>query len=44
MGEKNCELSPAQRQEIARIFMAFEESEVSRIFPNSEFGYWKVSV
>lgn len=44
MGEKNCEISPAQRQEIVRIFMAFEESEVSRIFPNSEFGYWKVSV
>ena len=44
MGEKNCELSPAQRQEIVRIFMAFEESEVSQIFPNSEFGYWKVSV
>lgn len=44
MGEKNCELSPAQRQEIVRIFMAFEESEISRIFPNSEFGYWKVSV
>ena len=44
MGEKNCELSPEQRQEIVRIFMAFEESEVSRIFPNSEFGYWKVSV
>lgn len=44
MGEKNCELSPEQRAEIVRIFMAFEESEVSRIFPNSEFGYWKVSV
>jgi len=44
MGEKNCELSREQRQEIVRIFMAFEESEVSKIFPNSEFGYWKVSV
>ena len=44
MGEKNCELSPEQRAEIVSIFMAFEESEVSRIFPNSEFGYWKVSV
>lgn len=44
MGEKNCELSPGQRAEIVRIFMAFEESEISRIFPNSEFGYWKVSV
>lgn len=44
MGEKNCELSPEQREEIVRIFMAFEESEISKIFPNSEFGYWKVSV
>ena len=44
MGEKNCEFSPEQREEIVRIFMAFEESEISKIFPNSEFGYWKVSV
>lgn len=44
MGEKNCELSREQREEIVRIFMAFEESEISKIFPNSEFGYWKVSV
>ena len=44
MGEKNCELSQEQRAEIVRVFMAFEESEISRIFPNSEFGYWKVSV
>lgn len=44
MGEKNCEFSQEQREEIVRIFMAFEESEISKIFPNSEFGYWKVSV
>lgn len=44
MGEKNCELSPEQREEIVHIFMAFEESEISKIFPNSEFGYWKVAV
>lgn len=44
MGDKSNELSPEQRAEIVRIFMAFEESEISRIFPNSEFGYWKVSV
>lgn len=44
MGEKNCELSPEQREEIVCIFMAFEESEISKIFPNSEFGYWKVAV
>ena len=44
MGEKNCELSSEQREEIVRIFMDFEESDISRIFPNSEFGYWKVTV
>ena len=44
MGEKNCELTPKLREEIVRIFMDMEESEVSRIFDNSEFGYWKVTV
>ncbi len=44
MGEKNCELTPEIRAEIVRIFMEMEESEVSRIFPNEEFGYWKVTV
>jgi type I restriction enzyme M protein len=44
MGEKNCELTPEIRAEIVRILMEMEESEVSRVFPNEEFGYWKVSV
>lgn len=44
MGKKNCELSPEQRAQIVRVFRAFEESEISKIFLNSEFGYWKVSV
>ena len=44
MGEKNCELTAGIRTEIVRIFMAMEESEVSRVFPNEEFGYWKVTV
>lgn len=44
MGEKNCELSAEQRAEIVRVYMAFEESEISKIFPNEEFGYWKISV
>jgi type I restriction enzyme M protein len=26
------------------MFLAFEESEYSKIFPNSAFGYWKVTV
>lgn len=44
MGEKNCELTSEIRAEIVRIFMEMEESEVSRVFPNEEFGYWKVTV
>lgn len=44
MGEKNCELTPELRSEIMRIFMEMEESSVSRIFDNREFGYWKITV
>ena len=44
MGNKNCELTPDIRKEIVRIFLDMEESEVSRIFNNEEFGYWNVTV
>ena len=44
MGKKNCEFTPEIRKEILRVFLAMEQSEVSRIFPNAEFGYWKVTV
>lgn len=44
MGKKNCELTPKIRKEIVRIFMAMEESEVSAVFDNSEFGFWNVTV
>jgi len=44
MGKKNCEFTPEIRHEIMRIFMEMEQSEVSRIFDNSEFGYWAVTV
>ena len=44
MGEKNCELTPELRDEIMRIFMEMEESSVSRIFDNQEFGYWSITV
>ena len=44
LGKKNCELG---EQDIARIcdtFLAFEETEQSKIFDNDAFGYWKVTV
>jgi len=44
LGKKNCELSDADIQRICDTFLAFEETEQSRIFPNAAFGYWKVTV
>jgi type I restriction enzyme M protein len=44
MGKKNCELSPEDIQRITDTFLAFEETEQSKIFPNAAFGYWKVKV
>ena len=42
MGQKNCEFTPELRKEIMRIFMEMEESDISKVFNNSDFGYWKV--
>lgn len=44
MGNKNCEFTPEIRKEILRIFLDMEQSDVSMIFDNSEFGYWNVTV
>ena len=44
LGQKNCELSAADRRRIADTFIAFEETEHSKILPNRAFGYWKATV
>ncbi len=44
MGAKNCELSDGQIRQICEMFLAFEETEQSKIFPNAAFGYWKIRV
>ena len=44
LGKKNCELSEKDIQRICDTFLAFEETEQSKIFPNQAFGYWKVTV
>jgi type I restriction enzyme M protein len=44
MGAKNCELSDDQIRQICEMFLAFEETGQSKIFPNAAFGYWKVRV
>lgn len=44
MGKKNCEFTPEIRNEIVRIFLEMEESDVSMIFDNAEFAYWTITV
>ena len=44
LGKKNCELGEEDIQRICDTFLAFEESEQSRIFDNAAFGYCKVTV
>jgi len=44
LGKKNCELSDEDIKRICDTFLAFEETEQSKIFPNAAFGYWKVTV
>lgn len=44
LGDKGCEFTPEIRKEIVRIFMDMEESEVSHIYDNDEFGFWAITV
>jgi len=44
LGAKNADLSESDQQAILNEFLAFEETETSRIFPNDAFGYRKVTV
>lgn len=44
MGKKNAELSPDIRKEIVRIFMDMDESEISHVYRNEEFGHWRITV
>ena len=44
LGQKNCELTPELREQIAMLYLDFKENEYSKIFDNSAFGYWKVTV
>ena len=44
LGSKNSELSGDDIRRVCDAFLAFEDTEQSRIFPNEAFGYWKVTV
>ena len=44
LGNKNCELADVDIRRICDAFLAFEDTEQSKIFPNEAFGYRKVTV
>jgi len=46
LGEKNCEITEPIRRRILDLYMAFEDADpkYSKVFDNSEFGYWEVPV
>jgi type I restriction enzyme M protein len=44
LGKKNCELSDDDIRLICDAHLQFKETPQSKVFPNSAFGYWKVTV
>lgn len=46
LGEKNCAVTPEIRKQIIDLYLAYDEadSRYSKVFDNSEFGYWEVPV
>jgi type I restriction enzyme M protein len=44
LGKKNCELAPDQIRQITDLFLGFQETQQSKVFPNAAFGYWKIVV
>ncbi|NLX48594.1 MAG: SAM-dependent DNA methyltransferase [Methanospirillum sp.] len=44
LGKKNCQLSEEDCRRVTDVFLAFEETEQSKIFVNEAFGYRKVTV
>ena len=46
LGEKNCEIDKSIRDYILELYMAFDQADerYSKVFDNSEFGYWEVPV
>lgn len=44
LGDKNCELTGLHIEQITKLYMDFEESDISKNFPNEYFGYHKITV
>jgi type I restriction enzyme M protein len=44
LGKKNCELRQADINRITERFLAFEDTEESKLFDNDDFGFHKITV
>ena len=44
LGNKRNDISEEQIREITRIYGDFKETEISKIFNNEDFGYYKITV
>ena len=44
LGQKNCELTKEHIRKITQLYMDFQETEISKIFNNEDFGYQKITV
>ena len=44
LGAKNCQLTEQHITDVAEMFLNLEESDVSKVFKNEAFGFWKISV
>ncbi|MFK7900427.1 MAG: N-6 DNA methylase [Cyclobacteriaceae bacterium] len=44
LGDKNCELTGEHIDQLTKLYMDFEESDISKIYPNTHFGYNKITV
>jgi type I restriction enzyme M protein len=44
LGQKNCELSEQDIERVTRTYLQHADNSQSKILPNEEFGYWKITV
>lgn len=44
LGEKNCEFAPEHIREITQLYLDMPHDGVSKVFNNSDFGYFKVTI
>ncbi len=44
LGAKNCEFAPEHIREITQLYLDMPNDGISKVFDNSDFGYYKVTV